>query len=264
MRIDLNGKRALVSGSTGGIGLAIAKGLAGAGAEVVVNGRGEERVREALAAIQAEHPDARLRGVAADLGTAAGAERLFAEVPEVDILVNNLGIFEPKGFFDIPDEDWQRFFEVNVMSAVRLSRHYAPGMAERGWGRVLFLSSESALQIPTEMVHYGMTKTALLAISRGLAETLAGSGVTVNAVLPGPTRSEGVADFFESLAQEKGVPVVDLERDFIRDNRPSSVIGRLASVEEVANMVVYLASPQASATTGASVRVDGGVLRSIA
>ncbi|TRX74790.1 SDR family NAD(P)-dependent oxidoreductase [Pseudomonas mangiferae] len=264
MQIDLNGKRALVSGSTGGIGLAIARGLAGAGAEVVVNGRSDERVQQAIAAIRQDCPQARLTGVSADLGSAAGAQQLFAQVAEVDILVNNLGIFEPKGFFEIPDEDWQRFFEVNVMSAVRLSRHYAPKMAARGWGRVLFLSSESGLQIPTEMVHYGMTKTALLAVSRGLAETLAGSGVTVNAVLPGPTRSEGVGDFFESLAQEKGVPVSQLEQDFIRDNRPSSVIGRLATVEEVANMVVYLASPQASATTGASVRVDGGVIRSIA
>ncbi|WP_263141604.1 SDR family oxidoreductase [Pseudomonas sp. RIT-PI-AD] len=264
MHIDLTGKRALVSGSTAGIGLAIARGLAGAGAEVVINGRTPARVEQALATLRGEHPAARLQGVAADLGDAAGAARLFAEVAEVDILVNNLGIFEPKGFFEIEDADWQRFFEVNVMSAVRLSRHYAPKMVARGWGRVLFLSSESALQIPTEMVHYGMTKTALLAVSRGLAETLAGSGVTVNAVLPGPTRSEGVGEFFASMAAGSQTPMEQLERDFIREHRSSSVIQRLASVEEVANMAVYLASPQASATTGAALRVDGGVLRSIA
>ncbi len=185
-------------------------------------------------------------------------------MPHTDILVNNLGIFEPKPFFEIEDEDWQRFFDVNVLSAVRLSRHYAPGMAERKWGRVVFLSSESALQIPTEMIHYGMTKTALLAVSRGLAETLAGTGVTVNSVLPGPTRSEGVGDFFAKLAEEQGVSTEELEANFLAEHRPTSLIKRLATVEEVANMVVYLASMQASATTGAALRVDGGVLRSIA
>lgn len=264
MNISLHGKRAIVSGSTAGIGLAIATGLAEAGAEVVINGRGAARVASAIERIQEQLPGARLLGVAADLGSAEGATALFEQVAETDILVNSLGIFEPKGFFDISDDDWRRFFEVNVMSAVRLSRHYAPGMAQRNWGRVLFLSSESALQIPTEMVHYGTTKTALLAVSRGLAETLAGTGVTVNAVLPGPTRSEGVAEFFRRMAAERRQPQEALEAGFIAEHRPSSIIGRLASVEEVANLVVYLASRQASATTGAALRVDGGVLRGIA
>jgi len=264
MKIDLSNKLAIVSGSTAGIGFGIARGLAQAGAEVVVNGRSQARVDHALAAIFDEFPKARLRGIAADLGSIEGVAHLTAAVPAADILVNNLGIFEAKGFFDISDDDWQRFFNINVMSAVRLSRHYAPKMVERGWGRVLFLSSESGLQIPAEMVHYGMTKTALLAVSRGLAETLAGTGVTVNAVLPGPTRSEGVGGFFEAMAQEQGVTVEQMENDFIAQHRPSSLIKRLATVEEVANMVVYLASPQASATTGAAMRVDGGVVRSIA
>lgn len=264
MNISLQGKRALVSGSTAGIGLAIATGLAEAGAEVVVNGRSQARVDAAIEAIRSKLPQAKLLGVAADLGTAEGAKTLFEQVPQTDILVNNLGIFEPKGFFEITDEEWSRFFEVNVLSAVRLSRFYAPGMAERGWGRVQFLSSESALQIPTEMVHYGTTKTALLAVSRGLAETLAGTGVTVNAILPGPTRSEGVGDFLAKMAKESGKPLEALEHDFIAEHRPSSIIQRLASVEEVANLAVYLASTQASATTGAAMRVDGGVVRSIA
>lgn len=264
MNISLHGKRAIVSGSTAGIGLAIAAGLAEAGAEVVINGRTEGRVLQAIKHIQSKLPGAKLIGVAADLSTVDGASRLFARVTRADILVNNLGIFAPKAFFDISDEEWQHFFDVNVMSAVRLSRHYAPQMVTAQWGRVVFLSSESALQIPTEMVHYGTTKTALLAVSRGLAETLAGTGVTVNAVLPGPTRSEGVGSFFQQMAEEKGVGSEALERDFITENRPTSIIRRLATVEEVANMVVYLASRQASATTGAALRVDGGVVRAIA
>jgi len=264
MRIDLIDKHAVVSGSTAGIGLAIALGLAQAGATVVVNGRTQARVDQALAKISERCPSARVQGVAADLSTQDGAALLFEQVPMTDILINNLGIFEAKPFFDISDEEWLRFFDVNVMSAVRLSRHYAPGMVKRGWGRVQFLSSESGLQIPKEMVHYGVTKTALLAVSRGLAETLAGSGVTVNAVLPGPTRSEGVGDFFASMARDQGIAAEALERDFLKEHRPSSLIQRLATVEEVANMVVYLASVQASATTGAALRVDGGVVRSIA
>lgn len=263
MHIDLSKRQAIVTGSTAGIGLAMASGLAAAGAEVVITGRTQARVDAALASIGKQVSGARLRGLAADLGTHEGAQQLIAAVPEADILVNNLGIFEPKAFFDIPDEDWMRFFEVNVMSGVRLSRHYAQGMARRGWGRVLFVSSESAVQIPAEMVHYGMTKTAGLAISRGLAETLAGTGVTVNAILPGPTRSEGVGDFFGKIAAEQGVPLQQVERDFITTHRPSSLIRRLASVEEVANLAVYLASEQASATTGAAMRVDGGVVRSV-
>ena len=263
MHIGLSKRHAIVTGSSAGIGLAIASGLAAAGAEVVITGRTQARVDAAMASIGEQVSGAKLRGLAADLGTREGAEQLIAAVPETDILVNNLGIFEPKPFFDIPDEDWMRFFEVNVMSGVRLSRHYAQGMATRGWGRVQFVSSESAVQIPAEMVHYGMTKTAELAISRGLAETLAGTGVTVNAILPGPTRSEGVGDFFGKIAAEQGVPLEQVERDFIATHRPSSLIKRLASVEEVANLAVYLASEQASATTGAAMRVDGGVVRSV-
>jgi NAD(P)-dependent dehydrogenase (short-subunit alcohol dehydrogenase family) len=263
MQIKLNHRHAIVTGSTAGIGLSIALGLAAAGAEVVVTGRTQARVDEALAAIRKQVPGAKVSGVAGDLGTRAGAEALIAQVPDTDILINNLGIFEPKAFFDIPDEDWARFFEVNVMSGVRLSRHYAQGMAKRGWGRIQFISSESGVQIPAEMVHYGTTKTAQLAVSRGLAETLAGTGVTVNAVLPGPTRSEGVGDFFGKIAAEQGVSQEQVERDFVATHRPSSLIKRLATTEEVANLCVYLASEQASATTGAAVRVDGGVVRSI-
>ena len=263
MHIDLSKRHAIVTGSTAGIGLAIASGLAAAGAEVVITGRTQVRVDAAMASIGKQVNGAKLRGVAADLGTREGAEQLIAAVPEADILVNNLGIFEPKPFFDIPDEDWMHFFEVNVMSGVRLSRHYAQGMARRGWGRVQFVSSESAVQIPAEMVHYGVTKTAQLAVSRGLAESLAGSGVTVNAILPGPTRSEGVGYFFARIAAEQGVPLERVERDFIATHRPSSLIRRLATVEEVANLAVYLASEQASATTGAAMRVDGGVVRSV-
>lgn len=263
MQIHLASRTAIVSGSTAGIGFAIAKGLAGTGAHVVVNGRTQARVDQAVASIKQSVPGAQLTGVVADLGTAEGAETLIAAVPEADILVNNLGIFEPKPFFDIPDADWQRFFEVNVMSGVRLARHYAQGMAKRGWGRIQFVSSESGVQIPVEMVHYGVTKTAQLAVSRGLAETLAGTGVTVNAILPGPTRSEGVNEFIGKIAEGRGVPAEQVEKEFIATERPSSLIKRLATVDEVANLAVYLASEQASATTGAAVRVDGGVVRSI-
>ena len=263
MIIKLEGRTAIVTGSTAGIGHAIAQGLAETGATVVVNGRTEERVQQAIARIKSKFPKAALRGLAADLGTAEGAKTLIASVPEADILVNNLGIFEPKPFFDIPDEDWDRFFRVNVLSGVRLSRHYTRGMVQRKWGRVLFISSESGVQIPAEMVHYGMSKTAQLAVSRGLAETVAGTGVTVNAVLPGPTRSEGVEKFVEQVGRQSGKSFEQTEKDFFRSMRPSSLIKRFASNEEVANMVVYLASEQASATTGAAVRVDGGVVRSI-
>jgi len=263
MRIVLNDKTAIVTGSTAGIGLAIASGLAHAGARVIVTGRTQRRVDNAISIITTDVPSAKVSGFAGDLGTSKGAQELISVAPEADILVNNLGIFEPRTFFDIPDEDWLRFFEVNVLSGIRLARHYALGMAKRDWGRIQFISSESGVQIPAEMVHYGTTKTAQLAVSRGLAESLAGTGVTVNAILPGPTRSEGVSDFFGKIAAEKGMSQEEVERDFIATHRPTSLIKRLASVDEVANLSVYLASEQASATTGAAVRVDGGVVRSV-
>jgi NAD(P)-dependent dehydrogenase (short-subunit alcohol dehydrogenase family) len=263
MRVDLAGRTALVTGSTAGIGHAIAVGLAAAGAEVVVNGRTQERVDAAVAGVAAAAgADGRVRGVAADVGAAAGCAALIDAVPDVDVLVNNTGVYEPAGVFQIPDSEWLRLFEVNVMSGVRLARHHVPRMVERGWGRVLFISSESALQIPAEMVHYGMTKTAQLAIARGMAESVPGTGVTINSVLPGPTMSEGLEAMLEH-AREEGQSLADAGRAFIEAARPTSLLGRPASVEEVANMVVYLASPQASATTGSAVRVDGGVVRAI-
>jgi len=264
MIIDLSGTRAVVTGSTAGIGYAIARGLADSGATVVVNGRSQERVDAAVAQLRKEFPGARAEGIAGDLSTAAGVAAFLPKADGVDILVNNLGIFEPMPFDAITDADWQRFFDTNVMSGIRLSRHCLPAMISRGWGRIVFISSESGLNIPTEMIHYGMTKTAQLAVSRGLAESAAGTGVTVNAVLPGPTRSEGVADFFGKLAKDQGVSQEEMEQQFIAEHRPSSVIRRLATPEEVANMVVYVCSRQASATTGAALRVDGGVVRSIA
>ena len=264
MRIDLTNKRAVVSGSTSGIGFAIAHGLVEAGAAVVINGRHQNTVRAAVKRLTERAPQAKIEGIAADLAKPDGVAAFVRDASETDILVNNLGIFEPKPFDAITDDDWQRFFETNVMSGVRLSRHYLPSMVRRGWGRIVFISSESGLNIPVEMVHYGMTKTAQLAVSRGLAESCAGTGVTVNAVLPGPTRSDGVVEFFAKLAKEQGVSEAEMEREFIAKNRPSSVIRRLATVDEVANMVTYVCSPQASATTGAALRVDGGVVRSIA
>lgn len=263
MKIDLSGKRAVISGSTAGIGYAIAVGLARAGAHVVVNGRTADRVDEAIKRLKSEVPNAHVDGIAADLGTAGGTAALAAKVPAADILINNLGIFEPKPFLDIPDEDWERFFCINVLSGVRLSRQYLPGMMDCGWGRIVFLSSESGVQIPVEMIHYGMTKTAQLAISRGLAELVAGTGVTVNAVLPGPTRSEGVGQFVTDLASTQGKTEAEVEEKFFATIRPSSLIKRFATVEEVASLVVYTCSEQASATTGASLRVDGGVIRAI-
>jgi NAD(P)-dependent dehydrogenase (short-subunit alcohol dehydrogenase family) len=264
MKIDLTNKRAIVTGSTSGIGFAIAHGLAATGAAVVINGRRQAGVDAAMKRLLDLMPGANLDGVAADLATADGVAALVERERETDILVNNLGIFEPKPFIEITDADWHRFFDTNVMSGVRLSRHYLPSMVSRGWGRIVFISSESALNIPVEMVHYGMTKTAQLAVSRGLAESAAGTGVTVNAVLPGPTRSDGVVDFFAKLAKEQGMSEDEMEQQFIAKNRPTSLIRRLASVDEVANMIVYVCSQQASATTGAALRVDGGVVRSIA
>jgi NAD(P)-dependent dehydrogenase (short-subunit alcohol dehydrogenase family) len=264
MQIDLSGKRAVVTGSSAGIGFAIAHGLAESRASVVINGRSRKSVEDAAHRLRDLVPGAKIAGVAADLSTAAGVAELTNQIADTDILVNNLGIFEPKPFNAISDDDWHRFFDTNVLSGIRLSRAYLPTMLERNWGRIVFISSESGLNIPVEMIHYGMTKTAQLAVSRGLAESVAGTGVTVNAVLPGPTRSEGVIDFFGKLAKKTGAPREKLETQFIAEHRPSSLLRRLATVDEVANMVVYVCSPQASATTGAALRVDGGVVRSIA
>ncbi len=263
MDLQLTGKTALVSGSTAGIGFAIAKELAQEGANVTINGRSSERVQNSVGRIQKTNPKGSVSGIAADLGTISGISVLIESLPAVDILINNLGIFEPKEFSDITDADWFRFFEVNVMSGVRLARHYLPAMVHRNWGRILFMSSESAVQIPTEMIHYGMTKTAQLAIARGLAESVAGTGVTVNSVLPGPTRSEGVGGFVEGMAKHRKIPVGQVEKEFFEHTRPTSLLRRFATVEEVAAMVTYLASPRSSATNGAALRVDGGVVRSI-
>ncbi|WP_454690773.1 SDR family NAD(P)-dependent oxidoreductase [Achromobacter aloeverae] len=263
MKIDLSGKTAIVSGSTKGIGLASAKGLAACGATVVVNGRKQQDVDAAIAAVQAAVPGASVAGFTGDLGTAQGCDALVAAHPACDILVNNVGIFGPQDFFDTPDSEWTRFFEVNVMSGVRLSRAYLPGMQAKGWGRVVFLSSESAFNIPADMIHYGMTKTACTAVARGLAKRMAGTGVTVNSVLPGPTLSEGVAAMLQGEVDKTGKSLEEVGKDFVMAQRPSSIIQRPASVEEVAHLIVYVCSPQASATTGAALRVDGGVVDSL-
>jgi NAD(P)-dependent dehydrogenase (short-subunit alcohol dehydrogenase family) len=260
MNLQLSDKLALVSGSTKGIGLAIATGLAREGAKVIVNGRAAESVDAALTKIRQTVPDAKLEGFAGDLADAAIVGKLVKQFPAVDILVNNLGIFEPKPFEQIPDADWQRLFDVNVLSGVRLSRAYLPGMKQKNWGRIVFISSESGIQIPAEMIHYGMTKTAQLAVSRGLAETCAGTGVTVNAVLPGPTRSDGVDEFVKRLSG--GKPFAEFEKEFFTSVRPSSLLKRFATTEEVANLVVYVCSPLSAATNGAALRVDGGTVRS--
>ena len=264
MNIDLSGKTALVTGSTAGIGNAIARGLAATGADVVVNGRTEAKVDAAVAAIAGKLPGSKVRGVVADVSTAEGCKALVAALPDVDILINNAGIFEPKGFLDIPDEDWSRFFDVNVMSGVRLARAYLPGLLKRNWGRIVFISSESALNIPTEMIHYGMTKTAQLAVSRGLAEMTRGTAVTVNSVLPGPTMSEGVETFVKDLAKQSHQSVEEAAANFVKQHRPTSLLQRFASVEEIANMVVYVSSKEASATNGAALRAEGGIIQTIA
>jgi NAD(P)-dependent dehydrogenase (short-subunit alcohol dehydrogenase family) len=264
MDFGLREKRALVTGSTAGIGFATARALANEGAHVTLNGRTEARVGDAVDRIRRELSNATVDGIAADLSSGDGCRALIGQLPEVDVLVNNLGIFEPKPFEQIPDEDWIRFFETNVLSGIRLARHYVRGMRSRNWGRIVFVSSESGLQIPTEMIHYGMTKTAQLAVSRGLAETLAGTGVTVNSVLPGPTSSEGVGAFVTQMATARGLDAQTVEREFFATARPSSVLQRFATPDEVAAMITYVCSAQASATTGAALRVDGGVVRAIA
>jgi NAD(P)-dependent dehydrogenase (short-subunit alcohol dehydrogenase family) len=263
MDLQLTNKTALVTGSTAGIGLAIATLLAQEGASVVVNGRSQSRVDEAANRVRAERKDAQVMGIAADLGSTRGVDLLTNKLPRLDILVNNLGIFEPKLFAEISDDDWLRFFEVNVLSGVRLSRFYLPQMLGRNWGRIVFISSESGVNTPVEMVHYGVTKTAQLALARGLAEATAGTRVTVNSVLPGPTRSEGVGQFVKDLSQQQGTDEATFEKEFFRSVRPSSLLKRFATPEEVAAMVVYVCSPRAAATNGAALRVDGGVVRSI-
>jgi NAD(P)-dependent dehydrogenase (short-subunit alcohol dehydrogenase family) len=261
MDLQLSGKRALVTGSTAGIGLAIAEALSREGAQVIINGRKSDAVAAVVDRLRAE-TGREVFGFAGDLITAAAADDLVRQFPDVEILVNNLGIFEPKAFEDISDADWTRFFEANVLSGVRLARLYLPAMRQADWGRIIFVSSESAMQIPVEMIHYGMTKTAQIAVARGLAEAVAGTGITVNSVLPGPTRSRGVEEFVEALAANEGKTFEAFETEFFEKVRPTSLIKRFATPEEVASLVAYVASPLASATTGTALRVDGGVVKS--
>jgi len=261
MDLQLQNKRSLVTGSTAGIGFSIAEALAREGASVIINGRSQQSVDAAIDQLR-PNVSGKLTGFAGDLARDDVADQLAREHPDVDILVNSLGIFEPVPFEQIPDEDWRRFFEVNVLSGVRLSRLYLPGMKQRNWGRILFISSESGVQIPPEMIHYGMTKAAQIAIARGLAESVAGTGITVNSILPGPTRSRGVVEFVGRIAKERGKSFDEFEAGFVEAMRPTSIIKRFATTEEVASLVAYIASPLASATTGAALRVDGGVIRS--
>lgn len=261
MNLRLENKTALVTGSTMGIGLAIARALAEEGARVVINGRTSERVEKAMERLKEDDASAQVSGIDADLGTAEGCAKIVKQLPEVDILVNNVGIFEPKPFEEIPDEDWQRLIDVNVMSGVRLSRAYLPGMKKQGWGRIVFISSESGLQIPVEMVHYGVTKTAQVAVARGIAEGCAGTEVTANSVLVGPTASEGVATFVQTLATQQGLTKEEFEKEFFRSARPTSLIKRFLKPEEIAEVVAFLCSPAASAINGAAVRAEGGLLK---
>ncbi len=263
MDFQIDSKIALISGSTAGIGFAIATELAREGARVVINGRSQKSVDAAVARLRSLVADAKVSGYAADLSTAYGCQTLFAACPQADILVNNLGIFDPKPFDAIPDSEWQRFFDINVMSGVRLARHYLPAMKAANWGRIVFISSESGINTPGEMVHYGMTKSAQLAVSRGLAQSCAGTGVTVNAVLPGPTRSEGVAEFFGKLAAESGISLDEMERQFFAQGRPTSILKRMIEPAEVAALVAYVCSGRAAATTGAALRVEGGIVSTI-
>lgn len=263
MNYHLKGKTALVTGSTAGIGYAIAKQLLQEGAVVHINGRSQKRVDEAIASLKKDVAGAEVRGVVADFSKTEEINNLLKEVPTVDILINNVGIFEPKPFVEIPDEDWLKFYEVNVMSGIRLSRHYFPQMLKKNEGRIIFISSESGINIPEEMIHYGMTKTAQLAVSRGMAELTKGTNVTVNSVLPGPTKSEGVGGFLDDLAKAQQQSAAEVEASFFKTARPSSIIQRFATPDEIANLVTYVASPLSSATNGAALRVDGGVARII-
>ncbi|CAN5350137.1 SDR family oxidoreductase [soil metagenome] len=263
MDLKITDKLALVTGSTAGIGFAIAKALAAEGAKVIINGRSEKRVHEAIDAIRKEIPAAKLQALALDLSKADAAEQTIKDLPEVDILINNLGVYGPKDFEKITDEDWNSIIETNFLSGVRLCRHYLPKMKVKNWGRIVFISSESAVNIPEEMIHYGVTKTMQIALARGLAETTKGTGVTVNSVLAGPTRSEGVEQFIEDMAKSKGVTASQVEEDFFKTVRPSSLLQRFASTDEAAAMVVFLASAQAVATNGAALRAEGGLVRSI-
>jgi len=263
MDLQLSDKLALVTGSTAGIGLAIGSTLAGEGATVIINGRSEKRVNEAIEKIRQKHPRAKLEALVADLSTLEAVKRATGSFPHVDVLINNLGIYEPKSFEDISDEDWMAIIETNFMSGVRLSRHYLPKMKAKNWGRIIFISSESAINIPVEMIHYGLTKTMQLALARGLAETTAGTGVTVNSILPGPTRSEGVEGFVSQMAKSRNVEPSVVEEEFFETVRPSSLLKRFATTEEVAALVAFVASPLSSATNGTALRADGGVTRSI-
>lgn len=261
MDLNLKGKLALISGSTAGIGRAIASTLAQEGARVIVNGRAQSSVDEVVAQLKAD-TGGDVHGFSGDLSTAASANELARRYPNVEILINNLGIFEPKPFEDIPDEDWQRFFDVNVLSGVRLARLFLPAMRQANWGRIIFISSESGVQIPAEMIHYGMTKSAQIAVARGMAEAVAGTGITVNSVLPGPTKSRGVGEFVEALAKAGGQTFEAFETEFFEKVRPTSLIKRFSSPQEIASLVAYIASPLSSATTGAALRADGGVIKS--
>jgi NAD(P)-dependent dehydrogenase (short-subunit alcohol dehydrogenase family) len=263
MNLQLKNKKVFVSGSTAGIGFAIAKGFAQEGAIVYLNGRDTLKVEKAKSLIQQEIPGAQVYGIVADLATVEGYEKLILQLPDTEILINNLGIFEPVAFFDIKDDDWIKMFDVNVMSGIRLSRFYMPKMLEKNWGRVVFISSESALQIPTEMIHYGLSKTAQLSLTNGLAQLTKGTGVTVNSILPGPTFSEGVEKFIGDLAQQRNVTTKEVEHQFFTETRPLSLLQRFISPDEVASAVLYISSELAAASNGAAIKVDGGILKGL-